>query len=83
MATVTWVVGNKDGNGEDARGGGMMVAMGHGLCVSSCLCGETTKNKLVPKKMMTPWSLSPCCVGQGLPAAWTASWVFPPFDVRG
>jgi hypothetical protein len=33
MATVTRVVGNKEGNGEDARGGVMMVAMGHGLCV--------------------------------------------------
>jgi hypothetical protein len=24
---------------------GMMVAMGHGLCVCLCVCGETTKNK--------------------------------------
>jgi hypothetical protein len=23
----------------------MMVAMGHGLCVSFCVCGEPTKNK--------------------------------------
>jgi hypothetical protein len=23
----------------------MMVAMGHGLCVCLCVCGETTKNK--------------------------------------
>jgi hypothetical protein len=23
----------------------MMVAMGHGLCVYLCVCGETTKNK--------------------------------------
>jgi hypothetical protein len=29
---------------------GMMVAMGHGLCVSLCVCGETTKNKVGPKK---------------------------------
>jgi hypothetical protein len=28
----------------------MMVAMGHGLCVSFCVCGETTKNKVGPKK---------------------------------
>jgi hypothetical protein len=49
MATVTRVAGKEEGNGEDARGGGMMVAMGHGLCVSFCLCGETTKNKLGPK----------------------------------
>ncbi len=25
--------------------GGMMVAMGHGLCVCFGVCGETTKNK--------------------------------------
>jgi hypothetical protein len=37
MATVTRVAGNEEGDGEDARGGGMMVAMGHGLCVSFCL----------------------------------------------
>jgi hypothetical protein len=29
---------------------GMMVAMGHGLCVSFCVCGETTKNKVRQKK---------------------------------
>jgi hypothetical protein len=45
IATVTRVAGDKAGNGEDARGGGMMVAMGHGLCVIFCVCGETTKNK--------------------------------------
>jgi hypothetical protein len=28
----------------------MMVAMGHGLCVSFCVCGETTTNKVGPKK---------------------------------
>ena len=39
MVTVTRVAGNKEGDGEDARGGGMMVAMGHGLCVILCLCG--------------------------------------------
>ncbi len=27
-----------------------MVAMNHGLCVSLCVCGETTKNKVGPKK---------------------------------
>jgi hypothetical protein len=30
---------------------GMMVAMGHGLCVSLFVCGETTKNKVGPKKL--------------------------------
>ncbi len=49
MGTMTRVTGNKEGIGEDARGGEMIVAMGHGLCVSFCLCGETTKNKLGPK----------------------------------
>jgi hypothetical protein len=29
---------------------GVMVVMGHGLCVSFCVCGETTKNKVGPKK---------------------------------
>jgi hypothetical protein len=28
----------------------MMVAMGHGLYVSFCVCAETTKNKVGPKK---------------------------------
>jgi hypothetical protein len=28
----------------------MMVAMGHGLYVSFCVCGETTKSKVGPKK---------------------------------
>jgi hypothetical protein len=27
----------------------MMVAMGHGLCVSFFVCGETTKNMVGPK----------------------------------
>jgi hypothetical protein len=30
---VTRVVGDKERDGEDARGGGIMVVMGHGLCV--------------------------------------------------
>jgi hypothetical protein len=29
---------------------GMIVAMGHGVYVSFCVCGETTKNKVGPKK---------------------------------
>ncbi len=41
MATVTRVAGDEEGDGEDARGGGMMVAMGHGLCVILRLCGWT------------------------------------------
>jgi hypothetical protein len=58
MATVTRVAGDKEGNSEDARGGGMMVAMSHGLCVIFCLCGETTKNnKVGPKKVMVSWSI--------------------------
>ncbi len=50
MAALTRVAGDEEGNGEGARGGGMMVVMGHGLCVSFCLCEETIKNKLGPKK---------------------------------
>jgi hypothetical protein len=50
MATVTRVANDKEGDGEDARRGGMMVSIGHYLCVSFCLCGETAKNKLGPKK---------------------------------
>ncbi len=57
MATVTRVAGNKEGNGEDARGGRMMVAIGHGLCVSFCLFRETTKTSWDLKKVMTSWSL--------------------------
>jgi hypothetical protein len=49
MATVTRGVGNDKGDGEDARGGRMMVATGHGLYVSFCLCGETTKYNFGPK----------------------------------
>jgi hypothetical protein len=45
---------NGDGVGDGAKDmaacattveRGMMVAMGHGLCVCFCVCGETTKNK--------------------------------------
>jgi hypothetical protein len=50
MATVTRVAGDEEGDGEDAWGGGMMVVMCHGFCVNLCLCGETTKNKVGPKK---------------------------------
>jgi hypothetical protein len=50
MAVVTRVAGDKEGNGEGTRGGGIMVAMGHGLCVCFFVCGETTKNKVGPKK---------------------------------
>jgi hypothetical protein len=50
---------NGNGDGEGAKDmaahattgeRGMMVAMGHGLCVSFCVCGETTKNNVGPKK---------------------------------
>jgi hypothetical protein len=56
-----WASNSNNGNGE--RGGtkdtasrattgkrGMMVAMSHGLCAFFCVCGETTKNKVGPKK---------------------------------
>ncbi len=33
---------------------GMMVAMGHGLCVCFGVCGETTKNKEESKIMIVP-----------------------------
>jgi hypothetical protein len=58
MATAKRVAGdggyNGNGNGDGAKDPaiwattgerGMMVAMGHGLCVCFGLCGETTKNK--------------------------------------
>ncbi len=35
---------------DNAGERGVMVAMGHGLCVSLCVCGEATKNKAGPKK---------------------------------
>jgi hypothetical protein len=57
MATVTGVVGNEEGDGEDARGRGMMVAMGHGLCVNFCLCGETKNISWDQKKVMASWSI--------------------------
>ncbi len=34
---------------------GMMVAMGHGLCVCFGVCGETTKNKEESKNMNMPY----------------------------
>ncbi len=34
---------------------GMMVVMGHGLCVSFWVSGEITKNKVGPKKLQ--WNL--------------------------
>ncbi len=55
MGTVTRVVGNKEGNGKGARGVGMMVAMGHGLFVTLCVCGETTKNNKIGAKK--GWSI--------------------------
>jgi hypothetical protein len=30
---------------------GVMVAIGHGFCVCFCVCRETTKNKVGPKKI--------------------------------
>ena len=39
---------------------GMMVVMGHGLCVSFCVCGETTKNKVKPKKCQCFLELLSC-----------------------
>jgi hypothetical protein len=58
-----WQANNGGNNGNGDRDGTkdmaahtapgerrMMVVMGHGLCVSYCVCGETTKNKVQPKK---------------------------------
>jgi hypothetical protein len=59
MATVTRVAGDEEGDGEDARGWGVMVVMGHGLCVSFCLCGETTKISWDQKKVLDSWSIDP------------------------
>ncbi len=51
--------GKGNGNGDDVKDmaactttgeRAMMVAMGHGLRVCFCVCGETTKNKIGPKK---------------------------------
>jgi hypothetical protein len=35
-------------DGDNARERGVMVAMGHGLCVSFCVCGEDMKNEVGP-----------------------------------
>jgi hypothetical protein len=35
---------------DNAGERGVMVAMGHVLCVSLCVCGEAMKNKVGPKK---------------------------------
>ncbi len=55
---------NRDGNGTKDTAAcaatgerGMMVAMGHGLCVSFCVCGEAMKIRLDLKKVMASWSL--------------------------
>ncbi len=58
-----WWVSNGGNNGDGEGDGtkdmaayattgerGMMVAMGHGLCVCFSVCIETTKNKVGPKK---------------------------------
>jgi hypothetical protein len=57
-----WQASDGSNNGNGDRNGvkdmaahampgerGVMVAIGHGLCVSFCVCGETTKNKGGPK----------------------------------
>jgi hypothetical protein len=49
MAMVTRVAGNKEGDGKGARGGGVMVAIVHGLYVCFFVCGEITKISLEKK----------------------------------
>ena len=44
-------------DGDNAGERGVMVARGHGLYVSFCVCGETTKNRLDLKKVNASWSL--------------------------
>jgi hypothetical protein len=55
-----------DGDGDGAKDmaahattgeRGMMVAVGHGLCVSFCVRGETTKIRSDLKKVNSSWSL--------------------------
>jgi hypothetical protein len=44
-------------DGDNAGERGVMEAMGHGLCVNFCVCGEAMKNKVGPKKsqcLITP-----------------------------
>ncbi len=57
---------NGDGDGDNAKDmaahattgeRGIMVVMGHSLCVSFCVSGETMKNKVGPKKVNASWSL--------------------------
>ncbi len=62
--------GNEDGDGAKEMAAhtttgerGMMVVMGHELCVSFCVCGKTTKNKVGPKKSQWVLELITC---QGL-----------------
>jgi hypothetical protein len=50
MATVTRVAGNEEGNGKDARGREMMVAMGQGLCLSFFCVERPQKIRLDHKK---------------------------------
>ncbi len=45
-------------DGDNAGERGVMVAMGHGLCVSLCVCGETTKNKVFLKQINASWSIT-------------------------
>jgi hypothetical protein len=59
---VTRVAGDKVGNGEDARGRGMMVAMGHGLCVSFCLCGDNKNSKHLLRMGWRNFFQLCCCV---------------------
>ncbi len=51
--------GKADGDGDGDKPGerGMMVAMGHGLCVSFWVSGEMMKNKVGPKKCNGSWSI--------------------------
>jgi hypothetical protein len=68
-----WQASNGSNNGDGEGDGtkdmaahttpgerGMMVAMGHSLCVSLCVCGKTTKKNMVgPKKSQCILELMP------------------------
>jgi hypothetical protein len=46
---------------------GMMVAMGHGLCVSFWVSGEMMKNKVGPKKVQCTLEHRPRTLSEGSP----------------
>jgi hypothetical protein len=57
---------NGDGDGDGVKDTaactktgerGLMMTMGHGLCVSICVSGEAMKNKAGPEKGMAAWNM--------------------------